>query len=105
MIDGIERAYDYQKKNNYLMPDRVHVHYDDNTLLFMPCVVEQSYGTKLVTVFPDNRKKSLPVVDGIMVLNDKETGMIKALMDGKMLTALRTGAVGATAIKHLSKKM
>lgn len=100
MIESIERAYAIQASENYIMPDRIHIHYDDNTLLYMPCVIESSYCTKLATVFPKNHEKSLPVVDGIVVFNDKSTGQICALMDGKSLTAIRTGAVGGTAVKY-----
>ncbi len=104
MIQSIERAYGIQSSGDYLMPDRMHLHYDENTLLFMPCVIESSYCTKLVTVFPDNKQKKIPVVDGIVVLNDRETGRINALLDGKALTAIRTGAVGGTAVKYYSDK-
>lgn len=103
MINSIEEAYKKQRENTYTMPDRMHVNYEDNTLLFMPCIIENSFGTKLVTVFPENKQKNLPVVDGIMVLNDVKTGVVKALLDGQILTAIRTGAVGATAIKHLAE--
>lgn len=102
MIESIERAYRIQAKGSFIMPDRMHLHYDDNTLLFMPCVIDSSYCTKLVTVFPKNKSLDKPVVDGIVVLNDNKTGQVKALIDGQLLTAIRTGAVGGTAVKHLS---
>ncbi|MCH4886920.1 ornithine cyclodeaminase family protein [Acidaminobacter sp. JC074] len=104
IISAIERAYDIQDKGNFIMPDRMHIHYDDNTLLYMPCVIESSYATKLVSVFPGNKDKNLPVVDGIVVLNDKHTGVVNAMIDGQVLTAIRTGAVGGTAVKHLAKE-
>ncbi len=104
IIQSIERAYDMQTNRNFIMPDRMHIQYDDNTLLYMPCVIESSFSTKLVTVFPDNRNQKLPVVDGIVVLNDKRTGKINALLDGKTLTAIRTGAVGGAAVKYYAKE-
>lgn len=104
IISAIERAYDIQEKGDFIMPDRIHIHYDENTLLYMPCVIESSYATKLVSVFPENKEKKLPVVDGIVILNDKSTGCVNALIDGQVLTAIRTGAVGGAAVKHLTKK-
>lgn len=104
MIESIERAYEIQKSHDYIMPDRMHLHYDDNTLLYMPCVINSSYCTKLVTVFPNNKERALPVVDGIVVLNDRQTGSVKGLLDGSSLTAIRTGAVGGTAVKYFKPK-
>ena len=37
-----------------------------------------------------------------MILNDIETGFPKAIINGSKLTAMRTGAVGATAVKYLA---
>jgi len=103
IIASIEVAYSIQKSGQFMMPDRLHLHYEDNTLLYMPCLVESSYATKLVSVIPDNKKLGLPVVNGIVILNDKTTGQVQAIMDGQILTAIRTGAVGGTAVKHLVK--
>ena len=86
------------------MPDRVHVDYKNKTILYMPCFLENIFGTKFLTVFPENRKKSRPVIDGLMLLNDYDTGETISILDGKTLTALRTGAVGGTGIRHITPK-
>lgn len=103
IVKSIEDAYGLQESGDFLMPDRLHLHYEDNTLLYMPCVIEKTFATKIVSVIPDNTSRNLPVVGGIVVLNDKKTGAVQALIDGQSLTAIRTGAVGGTAVKHLVK--
>lgn len=104
MISSIEKAYEIQASGHFTMPDRLHIHDRENTLLYMPCLIETSYATKLVSVIPDNKNKGMPVVSGLVILNDRETGQVNAIMDGQMLTAIRTGAVGGTAVKYLAKK-
>ena len=41
-------------------------------------------------------------IDGIVLLNDHETGSPAAVLDGQAVTAWRTGAVGGTGIRHLA---
>ena len=102
IINSIESALILYEKKECHMPDRMHVDYKGNTLLLMPCFIQKSFGTKLVTVFPENINKNLPAVKGVMVLNDGETGAPQALINGSALTALRTGAVGSISIKYLT---
>lgn len=59
-------------------------------------------GVKLVSVFPTNQEKGLPVTPALMVLKDDETGQVKGLIDGTYLTQLRTGAVSGAATDLLA---
>ncbi len=102
VIAAIEKAYSLQDEHSTLIPDRAHINYGINTLLLMPGFTNHIMGTKLVSVFPENRAKGKPVIYGQMILNDLETGEPLALINGNKLTAVRTGGVGATAIKHLA---
>ncbi|MDL2273334.1 ornithine cyclodeaminase family protein [Oscillospiraceae bacterium OttesenSCG-928-G22] len=100
MLSAIERAYGIYERGEYYMPHRFHVDHDGKNLLYMPCFADGVFGTKHLTLIPENSKKGLPTLDGLMLLNDEETGVPLCLMDGKTLTALRTGAVGGVAIRH-----
>lgn len=102
IMDAIEEAFHIYESKNFNMPDRIHVNHYDNTLLYMPCFLDNMFGTKLLTLFPDNSKKNKPVIDGLMLLNDHETGEPIGLMDGKILTSLRTGAVGGVGARHFT---
>lgn len=104
VLDAISSAYELVLDENYNMPDRSHVHDQDNTLLLMPCFANGYFATKLVSVFPDAPKKGALAVNGIMTLADNTTGMPLAVMDGAALTALRTGAVGGLAVKLLTRE-
>ncbi|MCF6411749.1 ornithine cyclodeaminase family protein [Pseudalkalibacillus salsuginis] len=43
-------------------------------------------------------------IHGTMILHDRETLELLAFMDGKAVTALRTGAVGGLSMKYLAKE-
>jgi ornithine cyclodeaminase/alanine dehydrogenase-like protein (mu-crystallin family) len=105
MVSAIERAYLIQDKAGTNIPDRMHLDNGENTLLVMPGFIESIFGTKVVAVFPGNSQKEKSVINGAMILNDAETGEPLALINAKKLTAMRTGAVGATAVKYLAPFM
>ncbi len=75
------------------------------TALVMPAWVPGvGLGTKLVTVFPENRAHGLAAIHGLVVLADERTGVPTALVDGAWLTAWRTAAVTALATRFLARK-
>jgi ornithine cyclodeaminase len=81
------------------------------TLLLMPAWTKAGEGSgegflgcKVVTVFPDNAKAGQPSVHGSYLLMSGETGEPLAVMDGRALTAWRTGAASALAARHLARE-
>ena len=102
VLDTVEQAMLLYETKDFLMPQRMHIDHGDNVLLLMPCFTKDSFATKLVTLFPDNPRMNLPVLNGLVVLNDIKTGAPVALLNGSVLTALRTGAVGGVSIRHLA---
>lgn len=59
-------------------------------------------GTKWFGVSPDNPARGLPNVCALITLNDLDTGLPVAVMDGNWITGARTAAVSATAAKRLA---
>jgi ornithine cyclodeaminase len=60
-------------------------------------------GTKIVSVFPQNRAHGIPAVNGTYVLQSGETGLPLAAIDGTRLTHWRTAAVSALGAKYLAR--
>lgn len=58
-------------------------------------------GAKLVTFFPENR--GLPTHHGVIVLFRPETGEALAILDGRLITEMRTGAASAAATRALAR--
>ncbi|MTT31812.1 ornithine cyclodeaminase family protein [Terrilactibacillus sp. BCM23-1] len=102
MMDTMELAYLAYENQAYLMPIRTQVsNQESDSLLFMPCFSKDAFGSKIVTVFPNNSIKKMPTTQGLMILNDSQTGEVLSIMNGTSLTALRTGALGGVAIRYL----
>jgi ornithine cyclodeaminase len=74
-------------------------HGGERQLLVGPAVWERRGvgSVKITTLTPGNPRRGLPLIHGIVVLTDLETGRITALLDGGELTAIRTGAVAGLA--------
>ena len=62
-----------------------------------------SAGIKWVSGYPENFKRGLPYITGLLILNDVETGIPYAVMDCAWITAYRTGAASALAAKYLAR--
>lgn len=104
VMDAIEKAYAIDLSGEYTMPPRMYVNRADNTLLYMPCFTNSIFGTKMLSLFPGNAEKKQPVIQGLVVLNDPETGRPLAILDGAKLTAIRTGAVGGVGVRHTTAR-
>lgn len=104
VMDGIDQAYAVYEEENFNMPTRFRVQDKNNTMVLMPCFVEDYITTKLVTIFPKNTEQNMPALNGLVALHCNKTGIAKALMDGTFITGIRTGAVGGSAIRHLARE-
>lgn len=70
--------------------------------LFMPARVGPDLGAKIVSVFPQNAARGLPIIHGVVVMVDAVTGQPAALLDATYLTALRTAAGSGAATEALA---
>ncbi len=67
----------------------------------MPALAE-GLGIKLVTFYPSNAKLGIPTHMATIFLVDPETGAPLAIMDGRLITEMRTAAVSAAATRLLA---
>ena len=75
----------------------------DRLLLSMPAFSEDGHGiVKLATVIPDNGQRGLPTIQAALVVFSP-TGAPVAVLDGAMVTRLRTGAASALAASYLAR--
>ncbi|HUE40906.1 MAG TPA: NAD(P)-binding domain-containing protein [Chthoniobacterales bacterium] len=70
----------------------------------MPALTPDGLGQKIVTFYPPNAGKGIPTHMALIVLNDPQTGAPLAVMDGRLITEMRTAAVSAAATKWLAAK-
>lgn len=63
----------------------------------------QMIGVKWITSNPKNRSvNALPSASALIIINDAENGFPLAIMEGALITAMRTGAVIGLAAKYLA---
>lgn len=103
MPAAIDALRDLFAEGDATAPPRLHASVPAGDLLVMPASSSGGVGVKLVTVTPGNREAGLPLIHGLYVAFDVETGVPRALVDGAALTGLRTAAVSGLATRHLAR--
>ncbi|MCY0919334.1 ornithine cyclodeaminase family protein [Streptomyces sp. H27-G5] len=83
-------------------PHRTALPVPGGELLLMPAAFGGYAGVKIAGVAPGNPARGLPRITGSYLLLDGPTLRPLALFDGAALTALRTPAVSALALRYLA---
>ena len=68
----------------------------------MPGLTPDGLGLKAVTFYPSNAERGIPTHMAMIFLVDPQTGTPLAIMDGRLITEMRTAAVSAAATKRLA---
>jgi ornithine cyclodeaminase/alanine dehydrogenase len=107
IIDLLETAFKEKGAGRVEMPPKPGIHpgEGDNFIHAMPAYIPamKSAGIKWVSGFPENYKRGLPYISGLLILNDPETGIPLAVMDCIWITAMRTAAATAVAAERLAR--
>ena len=106
IIAALEVAFHEHGEGHVEMPPKPGVHsMPDAFIHAMPAYIPalHAIGVKWVSGYPENYKRGLPYITGLLILNDEETGMPLAVMDCTWITAMRTGAATAVAAKYLAR--
>jgi len=68
----------------------------------MPAVARDAMGAKLVSFYPGNEGTGIATHHAMILLFRPDTGEPLAVMDGRLITEMRTAAVSAAVTKHLA---
>jgi ornithine cyclodeaminase/alanine dehydrogenase len=107
IIEALDKMFVEKGEGKVEMPPKPGIHTRPDAFIHaMPAYIPslESAGMKWVSGYPDNQKKGLPYISGLLVLNDPDTGIPIAVMDCAWITAMRTGAATAVAAKYLARK-
>ncbi|OPY27226.1 MAG: Alanine dehydrogenase [Methanocella sp. PtaU1.Bin125] len=107
IIPVVENAFSEHARNQVVMPCKIYLDvpgYGD--FRAMPAYIPsgKTAGIKWVNVHPGNRAYNKPTVMATILLNNPATGEPTGIMDGTLITDMRTGAAGAVATKHLARR-
>lgn len=114
-VKDIEQAFKLHQKGETIVPPKVALRWGDihteetrGRINAMPGHVGGNIdisGIKWIASAPLNPfKYELPRASALIILNDPYKGIPKCVMDGTVISAMRTGAVTGVAAKYLAKK-
>jgi ornithine cyclodeaminase/alanine dehydrogenase-like protein (mu-crystallin family) len=106
IIAALEQMFHEKGEGRVEMPPKPGIHtMPDAFIHAMPAYIPAlgSAGMKWVSGYPENQKRALPYITGLLILNDPETGIPLTVMDCVWITAMRTGAATAVAAKYLAR--
>jgi ornithine cyclodeaminase/alanine dehydrogenase len=107
IITALETAFRAKGEGRTEMPPKPGVHPGggNNFIHAMPAYIQdlKSAGLKWVSGYPENYKRGLPYITGLLIYNDVENGLPLAVMDCVWITAKRTGAASAVAARRLAR--
>jgi ornithine cyclodeaminase/alanine dehydrogenase-like protein (mu-crystallin family) len=107
VIQALEGMFGEKGAGRVEMPPKPGIHTRPDAFIHaMPAYIPalESAGLKWVSGYPQNQKRGLPYITGLLILNDPETGLPLAIMDCVWITAQRTGAATGVAAKHLARR-
>lgn len=64
----------------------------------------QLHGLKVINWTIANAQRGLPPLIGVILVFDTETGLPLGLLDGGLITGLRTGCAGAVGARYLARR-
>lgn len=106
IIRLLEAAFREKGAGRVEMPPKPGIHPRTDAFIHaMPAYIPALHaaGIKWVSGYPENQKRNLPYISGLLVLNDEETGFPTCVMDCTWITAYRTGAATALSAKYLAR--
>lgn len=105
IIEVVEEGFRRKGMGETQMPPKIAIHSrpGEAFLHAMPAYIGglDIAAVKWVGGNEANLERGLPNITGLIVLNDPETMVPLAIMDGSWITAMRTGAANAVAMKYL----
>jgi len=108
LIEAMEHALVEFSAGRVQQPVRTMFAFGAGNSLFglMPSYVPSlpALGAKLVTVCAANAKRGLPTHHAVIVMMDPSTGVVNAVVDGRLITEARTAAVSAVSARLLARK-
>jgi ornithine cyclodeaminase/alanine dehydrogenase len=104
VVEAVEQAHRDHAIGAAVHPDREGLAIPGGQSLLVPMVsaMRGAASVKVMTDTPPNRERGKPTQQSLIVLVDGESGCCEAILDGGMVTRVRTAATSAVATRHLA---
>ncbi len=114
-VADLEEVFQLHAGGDYVLPEKIVLHWEEpesdeleNHINTMPGYIGGRFdvaGLKTIASFPRNPfERRLPRASALVVLNDTQTGLPQAVMDGTLISAVRTGAATGVAARYLARE-
>jgi len=103
LIDAQQQALTDFSAGRVVQPVRQFVNVPDHDAIIaaMPAV-GRAMAVKIVTLYHDNAGTDVPTHQGVILIFDKDNGSPLALLDGRLITEMRTAAGSAAAARAMA---
>ncbi|BDC19773.1 ornithine cyclodeaminase family protein [Acidianus sp. HS-5] len=91
-VNAVKEAFSLYYQGKITQPQRQVLTIKGNWWGIMPSYTDFSVAVKIVNVINENKNRGLPAVQGIVILMSPDTGEPLAVIDGTILTAIRTAS-------------
>ena len=104
-IEVVEAAFRNHEKGEDILPDKLIFKVPGGIAACMASMLpgQNVLAMKLGQGREENPRRGLPNIISTISLFDPDTGKPLAVMDGSLITGLRTGAAAAVAVRHLAR--
>ena len=104
-VDRTRHSFEQYARGEWVMPPKVYLDSPPfGDFRAMPARGDGLALLKWVTSFPGNSDRGLPVVRGVIVLSDAQTGQELAVIECASVTSLRTGGAAAVSAQVLARE-
>lgn len=103
----VRESFKAMARGDAVMPPKLYLPLPhESDFRAMPAFLRRpaAAGVKWVNVHPRNPQRGLPTVMAVIIINDPATGFPLAVMDGLLITKLRTAAAAAVAAQALARR-
>ena len=114
-MDDVEEVFRLHATGGYVLPEKIVLEWEERPpdgkeshVNVMPGYLGGRFnvaGLKTIASFPRNPfERGLPRASALVVLHDTEVGLPLAVMDGTLISAMRTGAATGVGAKYLARE-
>ena len=110
-IDIVEDTYLAHARGETVNPDSYFLrfpHEPENRIIALPAAItsqkddQDVIGIKWIASYPDNIRSGIPRASAVLILNDPNTGYPLALLEGALISAMRTAASAVLGARWLN---